>query len=222
MLLMTAHTDNCPLCQHADTRAYAQDRKRRFLQCQHCQLVFAEKSSWPKATAEKATYDQHENDIGNEGYNRFLSRIVPPLKSRLLSGAQILDFGCGPAPALGRQLSDSGFEVSLYDHFYRPDNEALARNYDAVVLTEVIEHLHQPHQVVQKLWQQLNPGGWLAVMTQRVTNPEAFSRWQYKNDPTHVCFFTEQSFSWLAASLGADQPDYEGRDMVFLKKVSRK
>ena len=40
-------------------------------------------------------------------------------------------------------------------------------------------------------------------MTKRVLDHEAFSRWHYKNDPTHVCFFAVQTFEWLASLWGA-------------------
>jgi hypothetical protein len=35
-------------------------------------------------------------------------------------------------------------------------------------------------------------------MTKRVIDREAFSRCHYKSDPTHVCFFSTETFQWLA------------------------
>ena len=207
----------CPLCQSADTYDYAADKQRRFLQCTKCSLVFAEPGSWPSPDTEKAEYDLHENDVNDAGYNRFLSRIVEPLNQRLPEAAKILDFGCGPAPALANQLRALGHQLALYDLFYYPNSDALTQQYDAIVMTEVIEHLHQPAEVVQQLWQQLNSQGVLAIMTQRVIDQDAFSRWQYKNDPTHVCFYSDATFHYLAQSLSA-QLDFVGRDMVFLKQ----
>jgi hypothetical protein len=36
-------------------------------------------------------------------------------------------------------------------------------------------------------------------MTKRVIDVAAFSRWHYKNDPTHICFYSEATLKWLAA-----------------------
>jgi 2-polyprenyl-3-methyl-5-hydroxy-6-metoxy-1,4-benzoquinol methylase len=94
----------------------------------------------------------------------------------------------------------------------------LHQNFDAIVATEVIEHLHKPLTELERLWTLLRPGGWLALMTQRVKNAEAFSNWQYKNDPTHLCFFHKQSFRWLANYLNVSEMFFEGRDMVFMQK----
>ncbi|WP_187265492.1 class I SAM-dependent methyltransferase [Reinekea thalattae] len=213
----TAPAD-CPLCSSHQLSFFSEDKKRTFFQCQNCQLVFTEQSTWPSAHEEKAIYDLHENDVDDSGYNQFLNRIVSPLKERLSPPAQILDFGCGPAPALAKQLQKEGFDVSLYDSFYQPNNTVLEDSYHAIVATEVIEHLHQPRQELEKLWQQLKPNGWLALMTQRVKDVDAFERWQYKNDPTHVCFYHEQSFYWLAEAFGAQAIEFVGRDMVFIQK----
>ncbi|TCS43799.1 class I SAM-dependent methyltransferase [Reinekea marinisedimentorum] len=211
-------TEPCPLCQSPDCHAFFADKQRAYRQCRQCQLVFAEPASWPNARDEKALYDLHENSLEDKGYNRFLARIVDPLTDRVSPPAQLLDFGCGPAPALANQLRQLGFEVSLYDSFYYPETQALQHSYDAIVATEVIEHLHQPRIELERLWAHLQPGGWLALMTQRVIDAKAFKTWQYKNDPTHVCFFHERSFHWLAGQLNASQLNFEGRDMVFLQK----
>jgi hypothetical protein len=35
-------------------------------------------------------------------------------------------------------------------------------------------------------------------MTKRVSNQAAFSHWHYKNDPTHVRFYSEQTMHFVA------------------------
>ncbi len=208
---------SCVLCQSACEQFFT-DARRTYLQCSKCALVFADPQSWPTQSQEKAEYDLHENDVNDAGYNAFLARMVEPLSCRLPNQARVLDFGCGPAPALAEQLKALGYQVFLYDLFYYPDTQALNQTYDAIVMTEVIEHLHQPRPQLEQLWSQLNPGGVLGVMTQRVINKGRFLNWQYKNDPTHVCFYHENTFSWLAEVMGASEVAFEGRDMVFLTK----
>jgi hypothetical protein len=38
----------------------------------------------------------------------------------------------------------------------------------------------------------------MGVMTKRVLSKTRFDSWHYKNDPTHVCFFSESTFEFLA------------------------
>ena len=188
----------CPLCYNEQTTNYIADRKRTFLYCKECSLVFAEPKSWPDAVLEKTEYDQHENHPDDDGYQRFLARMSRALHRRLPSAADVLDFGCGPSPGLAMQLQTLGHHVAVYDVFYYPERAVLAQQYDAIVMTEVIEHLHAPRQVLTELFQQLKPGGVLAIMTQRVINRERFEKWNYKNDPTHVCFYSDATFHWIA------------------------
>ncbi len=215
---MKTHDWTCPLCSFAQTKFYHRDKKRQYQQCPQCNLVFASPDSWPTKKQEKVEYDLHENHIEDSGYNRFLGRIVTPLAIRLPAQAKILDFGCGPVAALAKQLRTHGFCVSLYDFFYFPDQNVLEEQFDAITLTEVIEHIQKPGKTIQQLWQQLNQYGWLAIMTQRVIDKVAFEKWQYKNDPTHICFYSDETFQWLAKQLEVNLLIFEGRDMVLLQK----
>ena len=47
-------------------------------------------------------------------------------------------------------------------------------------------------------------GGILAVMTQMVRDAEAFSRWRYKDDITHICFFCPETFAWIGERFGLE------------------
>ncbi|MFW6346660.1 MAG: methyltransferase, partial [Halomonas sp.] len=62
------------------------------------------------------------------------------------------------------------------------------------------------------------PGGWLGLMTKRVTEREAFARWHYILDPTHVCFFSEATFRWLAESLDMSVA-FPAADVVLMRKA---
>jgi SAM-dependent methyltransferase len=153
--------------------------------------------------SERREYDLHRNDVDDPGYRRFLSRLADPLAERLAPGASGLDFGCGPGPALANMLEGAGHRVALYDSFYRPNPGVLENRYDFICATEVVEHLHRPGEILGLLWSLLRGGGWLGVMTKLVLDADAFSRWHYKNDPTHVCFFSETTWRWWARERGA-------------------
>jgi len=175
---------------------------RRYFRCSICALRFLAADQLPAPVEEKEHYDTHENDIKDPRYREFLGRLARPLIEKLAPGASGLDFGCGPGPALAAMFEESGFRMTIYDPFYAPDQNALAQNYDFITLTEVAEHLHHPGKVFHQLDQMLNPGGWLAVMTQLGEDDAHFASWYYRRDPTHVAFYRRATFAHLCQIYG--------------------
>ncbi len=208
---------HCPLCRRADPRHFHRDRRRDYLRCSDCALVFVPPQFHLDRDAERAEYDLHRNDVDDPGYRAFLSRLVIPLLQRLTPPATGLDFGCGPGPALARMLEEAGLEVELYDPFYAPDDAVLCRSYDFICATEVVEHLSAPGAELARLWSRLAPGGWLGIMTKLVRDRAAFAGWHYKNDPTHICFFSRRTWDWWARRAGAALT-YVGDDVMLLQK----
>lgn len=210
---------NCLLCQ-GDASHFHSDRQRRYFRCADCQLIFADPASQLPPQQERAVYDQHQNHPGDAGYRRFLSRLAEPLMAKLMPGQQGLDFGCGPGPTLALMLTEAGFPCANYDPYYRPDAELLARRYDFVTCSEVVEHFCRPHDSWRQLAQLVRPGGWLAVMTKRASGSlDAFRRWHYKNDPTHVAFYAEATFAYLARQ-GGFSLEFAGADVVLMQRLS--
>lgn len=192
---------DCPLCAQP-AQPVAEDRRRRYFQCSGCRLIFADPASHLDAAAEKAVYDLHCNDPADAGYRDFLARLATPLLARLRPGMRGLDYGCGPGPTLSGMLSRAGMEMTDYDPLYAPDPAVLERDYDFVTCSEVVEHFKRPAQDWARLVTLLRTGGWLGVMTQLVISPERFRHWQYKNDPTHVAFYSAETFAWIGARFG--------------------
>lgn len=114
-------------------------------------------------------------------------------------------------------FSEAGFDIDVYDIFYAPHAANLTRQYDFITATEVVEHLAAPGEVLNQRVAQLLPGGYLGLMTKRVTSQQAFARWHYINDPTHVCFFSEATFRWWAAEQGLTV-EFTGNDVVIFRK----
>ncbi|MDT8878770.1 class I SAM-dependent methyltransferase [Halomonas saccharevitans] len=188
----------CPLCASVDAAPFHRDARRDYQRCGCCALVFVPPAQRLDPAAERAVYDQHENSPDDPGYRRFLSRLFDPLRERLAPGARGLDFGAGPGPTLSVMFEEAGHPMAIYDPFYAPDAAVLERGYDFITATEVVEHLFAPGEELDRLVELLEPGGWLGLMTKRVASPEAFAGWHYILDPTHVCFFSEATFTWFA------------------------
>ena len=207
----------CPLCGENDPAPYFKDKTRVFLSCPACCLVFVPKAFHLTREAEKREYDLHTNDPADPGYCRFLSRLGHPLLERLPPEQQGLDFGCGPGPALHRLFKAHGHTVDLYDPFYADNTDLFSKTYDFITATEVVEHLHRPGRVFDRLFSLLRPKGWLGIMTKLVRDQAAFSRWHYIRDLTHVCFYSPATFTCIAQRHNASLtiiPD----DVILLQK----
>ncbi len=206
----------CPLCDSEQVSHYHTDKYRAYWQCQRCKLVFVGNDSLLKTEDEKSFYDLHENDIYDERYRRFLSRVADPICSRVPANAQGLDFGCGPGPALAHMLKEAGMQMSLYDIYYFPDEAPLQQQHDFMVSTEVIEHIYDPDTVWKSWLKLVKPGGWIGLMTKMVKDVDAFAKWHYKNDFTHVRFYSRSTFQYLAER---DKLELEfiGNDVILLR-----
>lgn len=207
----------CPLCAAKNAQHYHKDKRRDYFQCGLCKLVFVPSEQRLSAKAEKAIHDQHENNLADDGYRRFLSRLATPLIEKLEPSSCGVDFGCGPGPLLAMMMQESGLNMSLYDIYYYPDNQVLERSYDFMTATEVIEHLYDPKTVWQTWLNLVKPGGWIGIMTKLVNDVESFSRWHYKNDFTHVCFYSRSTFHYLAER-DKLQLEFVGNDVILLRK----
>lgn len=196
---MEQETLRCPLCASTGGSShFHSDQQRDYYRCPHCQLIHVPPSQFLTRKMEQAEYDKHQNSPDDLGYRKFLSRLFTPLHTRLKPASHGLDFGCGPGPTLSLMFKEAGHRMSLYDPIYAPDTLTLKGPYDLITASEVVEHLHDPATELDRLWSILKPGGWLGIMTKLALDKDAFSRWHYKNDPTHVCFFSDQTMVWLA------------------------
>jgi len=207
----------CPLCSATGALLFFTDKRRDYLRCPHCALVYVPPVFYLSAAAERAEYDKHENNVEDPGYRQFLSRLFVPLTECISPGSCGLDFGCGPGPALAQMLREAGYQVAIYDPFYAPDTSVLEHSYDFITATEVVEHMHKPGEDLSRLWGMLDSAGVLAVMTKMVLGRDAFSSWHYKNDSTHVCFFSRETWLWWGAQNDA-KVSFRGADVILLQK----
>lgn len=197
------------------------DRRRPYLRCTRCALVHVPPHFRLGREAELAEYRLHRNALDDPGYRRFLERLAQPLLARLPPGSRGLDFGCGPAPLLACLLAEQGHRVALHDSLFCPAPARLQGRYDFVTASEVVEHLHHPGRELARLWHCLADGGWLAIMTKLVRDHDAFTRWHYIRDPTHVCFFSRETWQWWARARGA-RLQFCDADVILLQKPAPK
>ncbi|PKG55703.1 MULTISPECIES: class I SAM-dependent methyltransferase [unclassified Shewanella] len=209
----------CPLCQQPSLSAFHQDNVRAYQRCDNCYLVSVAAAFRLSVIDERAIYDQHQNDPDDQRYRQFLARAINPLFERVEPDAEGLDFGCGPGPTISVMAAELGLKTHNYDLYYFNDLELLSRQYDFVTMTEVIEHVADALPLLQTLDSLLKPGAILVVMTKRVISEAAFSTWHYKQDLTHINFYSIETFEWIAAKFNWTL-EVIGADVVFLTKAA--
>lgn len=189
----------CRLCGAAGSTAFASVKGRDYLHCSACDLVFVARQHLPSRDEERAEYELHNNDPADAGYRRHLQRLTGPLEAHLKPGQRGLDFGCGPGPAISVLLAEDGFEVADYDPVFYPNRALLAARYDFITSSEVVEHFHEPGREFKLLDGLMRrPGAILAIMTLLRQSDSAFEDWYYIREISHVAFYSERCFAWLA------------------------
>lgn len=174
----------------------------RYFRCETCDLTFLDPAQRPSPEEERAEYALHRNDPDDVRYRAFLQQALDPLLPRLKPEAPGLDFGCGPGPTLSLMLAEAGHPTADYDPVFRSDPAVLIRIYDFITCTEVVEHLHRPAEVFAHLDAMLAPGGFLSVMTERLTPGRDFASWRYRRQPSHVVFYSDRTMTWIAQRFG--------------------
>lgn len=187
--------DTCPLCS---SLKFFEFQGADFFKCSDCGLIFKDFRSRLNLQEEKDRYGLHENNIDDERYVKFLWPVVEELKKHVPSPATGLDYGSGPTPVLAELLRRENYDTLAYDPFFSPIDLQNISNLDFVVSTEAVEHFYSPGKEFQKIFKLLSPKGALIVKTEFFKPGMNMNQWHYPRDPTHVCFFSEESLKWVA------------------------
>ncbi len=172
------------------------------MHCGDCRLIFVPEKYFPTSSDEKSRYELHQNSPEDEGYSRFLNSFIDSFIEYLEPGMTGLDYGSGPKPVLAQLLIERDYPVSVYDPFFSKTPELLEKKYDFITCCETVEHFFKPAEEFLKLHSLLNPSGLLCISTAMLKNVDEFSNWYYHHDFTHVVFYCEDTFNWIAEEFG--------------------
>jgi len=190
------------VCRAAALRLFCIVDGKAYWRCDRCEATLLDPAHRLEPKEDVAHYRQHQNDPADPRYRRFLAKLAEPLLARLPAASRVLDYGCGPGPALAAMLREARHRVSLYDPFFAADRAVLEDAYDAVTCSEVAEHFHEPAAEFDRLDALLRPGGYLGLMTCFQTDDARFAGWHYRRDPTHVVFYRESTLRRIALDRG--------------------
>lgn len=210
---------DCLICAH-DTKTFDDEKRTiRYYYCPHCQFISKSQEHFKPISEQKERYDLHENDPEDKGYQAYFRRFLDFVLPLVGSPQSALDFGCGRSSLLAEMLKEEGIVSDYYDPVYHPNNLDNSKKYQLIVSTEVFEHLHDPKAIFVQLLGMIEEGGYLALQTQFHPNDvEAFKKWYYHLDPTHIVFFTPYTFRDMCERYGCKLIADNGKNMVVIRK----
>lgn len=185
---------------------------------------------------------ERADDYGWDGGDPESSGYIAPeilRRLRKLDAKCILDAGCGNGSITGL-LAQEGFAVTGVDadaggiaiaqanhpqvsfavtDFANHGSDIAGAPFDAVVSTEVIEHLYAPHQLARFAWEALKPGGHFIVTTPyhgylKNLALSVTGRWDHHHTALwhggHIKFWSRATLEQLLAAQGFEAISFGG------------
>lgn len=204
----------CPLC-NCSSRIFYQFKTKLYHQCENCSAIFMDKSLILNADNERLRYEEHNNDVENIGYQKFVSPITSNILKDFNKNSKGLDFGAGTGPVIAKILKDNEFNVKLYDPFFHNNPNLLKFKYDYIACCEVMEHFHKPKKEFKLLKKLLKENARLYCMTDLYDESIDFHKWYYKNDSTHVFIYHKNTIKWIKDNIGFSNIKIDKRLIIF-------
>ncbi|MDA3875628.1 MAG: class I SAM-dependent methyltransferase, partial [Halothiobacillus sp.] len=177
------------------------------------------------------------------GLGQWVARLLPGQRQKLdkgfrylpkpAQGQRLLDIGCGNGDFLV-SAQEAGWQVLGLE----PDPKAAATtrqrgldvtvgtvdilagessSFDAITLSHVIEHVHEPVQLLQAVHRLLKPGGVVYIDTPNIQSHGAqlfWKNWRGLETPRHLALFNPASLTGLLSASGFDDIKMERRTAV--------
>jgi len=204
----------CILCENS-AEFFFETARNKYYQCNNCSGIFMDPKCYLSNAKERERYLEHNNDVDDLGYQEFVKPVVSRVQGKFNTDKVGLDYGSGTGPVAATLLGKKGYKIELYDPFFHNHKETLNNKYDFIICCEVIEHFHFPNKEFALLKSLLKPEGELICMTQMYSDEINMKDWKYKDDQTHVFFYSPETFQWIKSQHGFSNMQINGRLIVF-------
>jgi len=210
---------DCHICRKNTNFFIDEKTNIKYYYCQKCEYIFKSSEYYQDFVVQKKRYDLHKNDENSKSYEAYFQRFLDFIIPLIEDPKDALDFGCGASLLLSKMFKKYNIKCEGYDPIYFPDTLSTNKKYNLITSIEVFEHLYQPRVVFENLIQGLKKEGYLAIQTEfHPNNIDAFKKWYYHHDPTHIVFFTRKTFKILCEMTGCKIISDNGKNMILLKK----
>lgn len=222
---MNETIQSCLICGSPDLRRKVGYEKDHLVTCRGCSFVFSNlRPSQQELNEVYGNYSRQE--ARTEITLRKMGETAAFLK-KLSNARRVIDIGCGDGELL-RHFRDLGCEV--YGTEFDPKAEEIckekgismlpggtmpilrerenAENFDLAILTEVIEHINNPLEVLDNISQMLRKGGVLYITTPNFASAERKvlgANWGMICYPEHISYYSPGTLDWLLKHCGYEK-----------------
>ena len=213
----------CPICNSdievlssTMTELKIGTEQDRFGRCTLCGTISVNPKYYLSTNEEVLRYGKHDNSLKNSNYCDYLLSVYNSFNTRQII-EPILDFGCGENAVLTELLRQNGIDIDGFDPNY--ENFILKdRMYNTILSIEAVEHFREPMVSFTIMNNLLNSGGDIFIRTELLESVPYFSAWWYKNDPTHIVFYSRTSFEFISDYFSWEIVSFDNKNRIHLRK----
>lgn len=216
-----------PKCFNCSGLTHQWGRESGFVYCPYCAIVF--RFPMPSDSQVDKIYRDcySEKKISNNATlmnspEYSVSNHVKLIRALGKPGEKVLDFGAGTGMFAwylkmegflveGVELSEKAIDYAMKRYglfFFESLNNLKTEKvqlFDIITMIEVIEHLKNPHNIIERLYRILKPGGTIYISTPNRNGINARlnkSKWREAKKPFHLVFFNKQALRKMLNDTG--------------------
>jgi 2-polyprenyl-3-methyl-5-hydroxy-6-metoxy-1,4-benzoquinol methylase len=229
--VLAPSTDSCPICGHPSSQTVLVKNGYTLARCAHCHTVRVcpiPSNEFLREHYQDPAYFDGKDEQGYRNYADVQKALLPHFQRRLRSiekqipKGHLLDFGCAAGyflqVARAANWEITGIELAhemaqraaqLVQAPVVSSLDAISeKNFDAITLWEVIEHLPQPVTTLRQLHDSLRPGGMLMLSTPNTGHWQAIREpdlWLSYRPPSHLFYFTARTLEETLSRAGFER-----------------
>lgn len=212
---------NCLLCKNSNLEILKNYQKDYLVKCQDCSFVFSN-----QAPSQEELDKVYSNYSRNQGHPTLISQEKIQKRAQSLMNLKplqtVLDIGCGDGhflssfQKLGVKTYGTEFDefsastakkngAIILDGGLMPEPLNDLKGFDAIIFTEVIEHINNPETVLNHFYKILSPGGLIFMTTPNFASIERYAlgpEWGMICYPEHISYYTPKTLNQALKKIG--------------------